>query len=258
MLSLQRYSFRQLLLVAFLLVAALLSIAAVRELYLLEDLLAQSSEGARQAVARTADAQVLAERTVSMERAARQFLVLDDPVLRQRFDEAKQDAAAALRRLADESLPSSLAEQWRASEARIERQLRGPEDTSHARELVVTASFRDLDSINEAIAEQVRMATEARNQVLMKELDSGRTQLGRQILAAIVVTIARPNVPNPDCCLPASCTNAAARHRGSAASAALVHDAGSAASRRRAVSVANAVGVPANPMTSPAMRRGPA
>ncbi len=190
MLSLQRYSFRQLLLVAFLLVAALLSIAAVRELYLLEDLLAQSSEGARQAVAHTADAQVLAERTVSMERAARQFLVLDDPVLRQRFDEAKQDAVAALRRLADESLPSSLAEQWRASEARIERQLRGPEDTSHARELVVTASFRDLDSINEAIAEQVRMATEARNQVLMKELDSGRTQLGRQILAAIVVTIA--------------------------------------------------------------------
>jgi len=93
MFSPQRYSFRQLLLVAFLLIAALLSVASLRGLYLLEGLLRQSSEGARQAVARTADAQVLAERTVAMERAARQFLVLEDPLLRQHFDETAHDAA---------------------------------------------------------------------------------------------------------------------------------------------------------------------
>jgi len=189
MFSLQRYSFRQLLLVAFLLVAALLSIAAVRELFLIEDLLAQSSEGARQAVAHTADAQVLAERTVAMERAARQYLVLDDPALRQRFEEAKLDAGSALARLADERLPANLSEEWRNTETLIERQLRGPDATTRARELAVTAAFRDLDGINAAIAEQVRVATEARNRALMNELEAGRSQLGRQILATIVVTV---------------------------------------------------------------------
>src|ERR1700730_4208950 len=101
MFSPQRYSFRQLLLVAFLLIAALLSVASLRGLYLLEDLLRQSSEGARQAVARTADAQMLAERTVAMERAARQFLVLEDPLLLQHFGEPARDAAAALAGLAE-------------------------------------------------------------------------------------------------------------------------------------------------------------
>jgi two-component system, NtrC family, sensor histidine kinase GlrK len=188
-LSLQRYSFRQLLLVAFLLIAALLSAASLRGLYLLEGLLRQSSEGARQAVAHTADAQVLAERTVAMERAARQYLVLDDPTLRQRFDEAAHDAATALARLADYSVASNLAQQWRSNEALIETQLRGPEAEMRAREVSVTGAFRELDGVNAAIAEQVRMATESRNQVLMSELETGRSQLGRQILAAIAVTI---------------------------------------------------------------------
>jgi two-component system sensor histidine kinase GlrK len=189
MFSPQRYSFRQLLLVAFLLIAALLSVASLRGLYLLEGLLRQSSEGARQAVARTADAQVLAERTVAMERAARQFLVLEDPLLRQHFDETAHDAAAALARLADTGIPSNLAQDWRASEATIESQLHGPEAQLRGSESVITGAFRELDGINGAIAEQVRLATETRNQVLMSELDAGRTQLWRQILAAIGLTI---------------------------------------------------------------------
>lgn len=189
MFSPQRYSFRQLLLVAFLLIAALLSVASLRGLYLLEGLLRQSSEGARQAVARTADAQMLAERTVAMERAARQFLVLEDPLLRQHFDETARDAAAALARLADTGIPSNLAPDWRATEATIESQLHGPEAPLRGSEAVITSAFRELDGINGAIAEQVRLATETRNQVLMSELDAGRTQLWRQILAAIGLTI---------------------------------------------------------------------
>ena len=121
-----RYSFRQLLLVAFMLIAALLSAASLRGLYSLEILLRQSSEGARRAVAHTADAQVLAERTVAMERAARQYLVLDDPVLRQRFEEATRDANAALARLADNRIPSNLATEWRNTQVGVEGQLRDP------------------------------------------------------------------------------------------------------------------------------------
>src|SRR6266853_6477243 len=123
MFSPQRRSFRQLLLVAFLLIAALLSAASLRGLYLLEGLLRQSSEGARQAVARTADAQVLAERTVAMERAARQYLVLEDRSLRQRFDDTTRDAAAALARLSDTDIPSNLAQDWRLTAATIQSEL---------------------------------------------------------------------------------------------------------------------------------------
>ncbi len=189
MFSPQRYSFRQLLLVAFVLIAALLSVASLRGLYLLEALLRQSSEGARQAVARTADAQVLAERTVAMERAARQFLVLEDPALRQRFAQTARDATAALARLVDEGIPANLAQDWRTTEANIELGLRTPDAARRTPESEITAAFRDLDGINSAIAERVRLDTDLRNQVLMSQLDAGRAQLWRQILAAIAVTI---------------------------------------------------------------------
>jgi two-component system, NtrC family, sensor histidine kinase GlrK len=185
-----RYSFRQLLLVAFLLIAALLSAASLRGLYLLEALLRQSSEGARQAVARTADAQLLAERTVAMERAARTYLVLEDPVLRQRFEESAHDAAGALTRLIDKGIPVKLTEDWRAAEATIESQLHVPEALLRSSETTITTGFRELSGINHAIAEQARLATETRNQVLMDQLEAGRAQLWRQLMAAIGLTIA--------------------------------------------------------------------
>jgi len=78
MLSFHRASFRQLLVVAFLLVAALLAAASLHGLFTLERLIAQSRDGAERAVMATAAVQTLAERSVVMERAARQYLVLDE------------------------------------------------------------------------------------------------------------------------------------------------------------------------------------
>ncbi|HET7864142.1 MAG TPA: two-component sensor histidine kinase, partial [Burkholderiaceae bacterium] len=94
--SLHRTSFRQLLLVAFLLIAALLASASLQGLVTLERLIAQSVEGAERDVHATASVQRLAERSVVMERAARQFLVLDDPALRERFNAAAREAADVL------------------------------------------------------------------------------------------------------------------------------------------------------------------
>ncbi len=187
--SMHRYSFRQLLLVAFLLIALLLSAASLRGLFSLETLLRQSSEGARQAIAHTADAQLLAERTVAMERAARQYLVLDDAVLRRNFEEAARDARAALARLADDRIPAQMAQQWRDTAEEIEAQLRGTPAELRTREAPVTAAFRSLESINTSIAERIRLVTETRNQVLMRDLETGRAALGRQILAAMGVAI---------------------------------------------------------------------
>jgi two-component system sensor histidine kinase GlrK len=184
-----RYSFRQLLLVAFLLIAALLSAASLRGLFTLEQLLRQSSDGARRAVAHTADAQLLAERTVAMERSARQYLVLEDPVLRQRFEEAGRDARDALGRLADNLVSANLAAEWRSHESGVESQLKGTPADLRDREASITNAFRELEAINDTIANQVRVTTEQRNQVLMRELEAGRAELGRQMLIAIVIAV---------------------------------------------------------------------
>lgn len=185
--SLHRYSFRQLLLVAFLLIATLLSAASLRGLFTLEGLLRQSSQGARQAVALSAAAQVMAERSVDMERAARQFLVLGDPGLRQRFDGAAREAGVALGQLVGGPVPAATADAWRATLQAVEAQFVGPPPTQPAREQALTAAFTELDQINTTIAERVRQATEQRNQVLQNELEARRVDLAQQILGAIAV-----------------------------------------------------------------------
>jgi two-component system sensor histidine kinase GlrK len=185
MFSLNRYSFRQLLLVAFLLIATLLSAASLRGLFTLEALLRQSSDGARQAVAMAGAAQLLAERSIAMERAARQYLVLDDPVLRQRYDDAAREAAEALTRLDASRIPAVV--NWRATLDVIQAQLKGP---AVSREPALSEAFRELSNLNATVSEQVRASTEAQNQQLLAELEMRRTQLGQQLLLAIALTIA--------------------------------------------------------------------
>ena len=141
MLSLDRFSFHQLLLVAFLLIAGLLSAASLRGLFTIEALITQSSDGAQQAVSLSAAAQRLAERSVTMERAARQYLVLDDSLLRQRFDEAAHEAGDAVDQLAagtrDVEIPDggkSLAAAWHRTLQTLRQQLSGDAETLRDRE----------------------------------------------------------------------------------------------------------------------------
>lgn len=197
MYSLDRFSFHQLLLVAFLLIAGLLGAASLRGLFTIETLITQSSDSARQAVSLGAAAQRLAERSVTMERAARQYLVLDDPLLRQRFEEAARDATEALELLAEgtrDVAPAAgerqaLIDSWRATLRTLRQQLIGNPDTLRDREQTLTAAFRELSQIDIDLAEQVRRATESRNAALLERLEAGRAELARQIIAAIAVAV---------------------------------------------------------------------
>jgi two-component system sensor histidine kinase GlrK len=196
MFSLDRFSFHQLLLVAFLLIAGLLSAASLRGLFTIEALIAQSSDGAQQAVSLGAAAQRLSERSVAMERSARQYLVLDDPLLRQRFDEAAHEAAGALEQLATGTQDAgarnggpSLAASWQGTLQTIRQQLSGDAETLRDREQALTAAFRDLGQLNIELADQVRLATESRNAALLERLESGRAELARQIVAAIAIAV---------------------------------------------------------------------
>lgn len=199
MFILNRFSFRQLLLVAFLLIAGLLSAASLRGLFTLEGLLAQSAFGAQEALRFSAAAQLIGERSVEMERAARQFLVLGDQALRQRFDDAAEPAVQALAQLARSPGAADHVTRWQDQLALVRSQLdsapaKAGERLSGAasiraveREQALTGAFRELDGLNAAIAEQVRLDTEARNQALLLELENRRVALAKQILGAIGV-----------------------------------------------------------------------
>ena len=182
-------SFRQLLLAAFLLIAALLSGTSVHALLTLERLAAHSRESARNAVLLTENAQLLAERTVSMERSARQFLVLDDPAFRTRYAEAWQDARNALAALAA-ALPDARREdfaEWADEGEAVWKVLQSPESHRRAAQQALQRAFSVLPAINERIALESKRETERRNNALLAELDEQRNMLAVLVIGAVVL-----------------------------------------------------------------------
>ena len=180
-----RLSFQQLLLVAFLLIGLLLGAAALRALFSLETLMAQSRESAAQAIALSTAAQSLSERSLTMERAARQSLVLRDAQLRQRFMEARGNARDILRQLNDNELPSAFATPWRTQLDEITDLLDGPPDTALDRERAVARAFRELDGHSAAIAQQVQAIISSRNNALQERFETSRQQLTQQVVGSI-------------------------------------------------------------------------
>lgn len=183
-----KLSFRQLLLVAFLLITALLGAVLLRGLYTLEELVNQTQAGAQRAVVLSTETQALGERLAAMERSARQFLVLDDPALLERFEQAAAEAEAGLVRL-DEELGTPQALAWPQAVARVRQALRGPQDMLAQRERTVGEAFAELADLHTALAVQVRAANEAHNRAVQEALDASRALLARQVLAAIVLAV---------------------------------------------------------------------
>ncbi len=106
-----RISFRQGMLLGFMLIVLLLGGVAIQSWLVVERLVDQSRRSSEQAIQLTAAIQELGERTVDIERSARQYLVLDNPVFRQRFDEHLAQSLMVVERLdgmAAEPLPPLL------------------------------------------------------------------------------------------------------------------------------------------------------
>ncbi len=190
--SLPRFSFRQLLLVAFLLVASLLAGVALRGLSTLETLLDRSQRGAQDALQLSSQVARLSEHGVTMERAARQYLVLGDKALRQSFDRAASDAARQVQALAAAAMPAELATRWNEITALVDSQLNrppAPAQLQSQRDEQVSRAFRELNALTTQMAEHARSTTAARSAALQAELDAGRTVLARQVVAAIALAV---------------------------------------------------------------------
>lgn len=183
-------SFQQLLLVAFLLIGALLGAAAVRALFSLETLLEQSREGTAQAIALSTSAQSLSERSLTMERAARQSLVLRDNQLRQRFTEAAGNARDILKELEDNELPAEYADDWSRTLDTVSALLDGTPDTMLEREREVALAFREIDGHSAAIAQQVQSIIAARNDALQAGFKRSQDQLTLIVTGSILLAAA--------------------------------------------------------------------
>lgn len=182
-------SFRQLLLVAFLLIAVLLGGTALRAVAVLERLVQQSGEEADRALALNAASQALAARTAGMERTARQSLVLNDSLLRRRFQEEYRAAAAALEQMAQAGLGGDDLPGWRRQAAAIADLLQGPPETALERERLTAAEFRELDAVHARIARGVQALVESRDRALRQQLNAERTRLMQQVWGAIGLAV---------------------------------------------------------------------
>ncbi|MEO8598347.1 MAG: ATP-binding protein [bacterium] len=186
---LSRLSFRQLLLTAFLLIVALLSATSVQALLTLERLARDGRQAAHDAVQLTEDAQRLAERTIAMERSARQFMVLNDPVFRDRYREVWTEAREALGALKAQlsQVPASEFEAWIAhSEAAWALLQTDPQQRAQKQEILARVFVR-LPVINALLSTESRLEVARRNNALVAALAQQRSILKMQVVGAIAL-----------------------------------------------------------------------
>lgn len=184
-----RGSFQQLLLFAFLLITALLVGVALRSVLQYDVLMTQSRDAAARALRLSGAAQSLAERSAAMERAGRQSLVLNDAVLRRRFDDAAREAHQVLERLENNGLAPAGIEMWRTQLGVIEGLMSGNADSALARESTMAMQFRELDALNTNLAQQAQFLIETQNDALAKRIENARRRLMREVVAASVLAV---------------------------------------------------------------------
>ncbi|HAT33371.1 MAG TPA: two-component sensor histidine kinase [Janthinobacterium sp.] len=184
-----KLSFRQLLFAAFILIAGVLTATSVQALLTLERLARLGRESAAQAVMLTERSQSLSERTLAMERSARQFLVLDDPVFRERYYSAWQDASAVLQSLnaALPGLPPALLAEWQTQSATAWTALKAGKRNNRAGHPVVYKVFERLPVLNDSLARASKREIGRRNDALLDELERQRRLLSGLVAGAIAL-----------------------------------------------------------------------
>ena len=181
-----RFSFRQSMSAGLLLIVALLGWAGAHGWFLLEQYAGQSRENAELAVQFSTTIQELAERTLDLERSARQYMVLKETSLLERADANASSAREAVGRLA--ALPGaefdSLADEWTRTLDAVGAGLRQ------------SGSFDELPSllgqlarINGEFERQGRDQIDRRQSASLAELDKGRLRLGGLVGVSVAVAI---------------------------------------------------------------------
>lgn len=178
-----RISFRQGMLLGFTLIVMLLGGAAIHSWLVVERLVAQSRLSSEQAMQLTAAVQELGERTVDIERSARQYLVLDNPEFRQRFDQHLAQSLTVIDRLeviAAEPLGSLLGG-WRM----VAEALRGGLENNIPQAEIIPLLAR-LTELNGLLKQSGQRWIESRSRQALDQLEANRLLLGGRIGLALI------------------------------------------------------------------------
>ncbi|KAB2922863.1 MAG: HAMP domain-containing histidine kinase [Dechloromonas sp.] len=178
-----RISFRQGMLIGFSVIVMLLGGVALRSWMLVENLVEQSRRSSEQAIRLTAAIQELGERSVDIERSARQYLVLDDPLFRQRFDEHLAQSLALVDRLDEMAAAplSPLLGGWRMVAGALRSGLEKRIDKDE-----LAPFLARLVELNQLLKQAGQRWIETQNSRLLDELEANRLQLGGQIALALL------------------------------------------------------------------------
>lgn len=173
------------MLAGFLLIAGLLGWAALGSWLLLEYYADASRQAGERAVRVHSAIQEIGERSVDLERSARQFAIVAKPALRARFAASATRARAALARL--DELPAealgSLPDAWRGTLAQLSGEL---DDESAAADPVRLATAAgELARINHELDERARFWLDAQSTALIDELEASRLRLARWLALAV-------------------------------------------------------------------------
>jgi two-component system sensor histidine kinase GlrK len=186
---LDRFSFRQLLFAGFGLIALVIGASSVQALLTLERVARLGRETAAQTVLLAEQSQRLAERTLAMERSARQFMVLDEAVFRDRYLSAWDEAKAALALQAAERAPASaLAAEWRAQAQSVWLALNGAHRQRRSGQAALERVFARLPLINAELAAQNKAAMAQRNDAIFSELEQQRRWLSAMVGGALLLS----------------------------------------------------------------------
>lgn len=149
-------------------------------------------DGNRKALALSAAARQIGERAVDLERSARQYLVLGDPALVERFDSTLDEALEALDVLASAAPAfATTSAAWRAHAQHIQTLLStAGAAATEATDLAPYAAdtdFARLSELSATLTSQVQQQLARQNQTVMDALDHERRTVAAQIFGALLL-----------------------------------------------------------------------
>lgn len=187
---LSKISFRQLLFAAFILISMVPTVVSVQALLTLQQLATLGRGFAAQAVMLTEQSQRLSERTRTMERSARQFMMQDDVVFRDRYLAASKEAGTALKALtkALPMLAPGLASEWVGHSAAAWSALTAGKQPGLNDHPLLYQAFVRLPVINGLLALEGKREIKRRNDGLLAELERQHGLLTASLAGALVLT----------------------------------------------------------------------
>lgn len=173
----------------FFLTVALLGANSVNALLTLERLGAQSQRQMQNAATLAEQVQKLQERTLSMDRSARQFLILNDSTFRDRYMDAWREArGAALSVRSNMGSEATVFDDWVTHGERAGAVLSQSWKAAHAQQKYLYSQLEGLHQNNDEIALIAKQWLSTRNDAFSRELDEQRQMLTWQI--GVVISVA--------------------------------------------------------------------